>query len=164
MDKKEELSIERSTATLLSMGEAFAKEALTALIPGSALLFALIKSLTKQAASYFRDRAELRLEEFHQRLLSAESEVDLRELVTDEFSMADYYSLLNSVIEDDEDSKVAVYASLMKAIIRGGIPLANKRHFIKSIRELSSDDLKVLRELYLRVPSSICLCPQVTAF
>ena len=66
-----------------------------------------------------------------------------------EFFIEDYYSILNHILQDEEDAKIQIYAKIFKGIILDLIPLEYKIHIIKSARELKFSDFELMRRLYI---------------
>lgn len=147
---KKRQSLNRSKKSVLSLSEIAGKEALNSLIPGSGLIYSLSKLLLRHGKEFYRERTESRINDFHKALLEGTGEADIDSLMKASFSLEDYYSLLSRAVQDDEDSKVGIYAKIFHALIKKAIPEKYKLHFTKSIRELSYHDIQLIREIYIR--------------
>ena len=146
-DKDKSLTRTKKTAT--SLLELLGPEAISSLIPGGTLAYGFAKTLVNHAIQFHEDRKQSRINDFHKMLLEGTSKEDYEIFFKQEFSSEDYYSLLSSTIRDDEDAKTIFYSKIFKALIIQKIPEKYKRHFIKSIRELSYSDIEILRGMYI---------------
>lgn len=145
-EKKE--SISRSKKTVVRLVDFLAEEGMSK-IPSGTRLYKCSKILLKHAVKFFTDSRDIRIKEFHETILEGIDPDKQDNLLNKEFSIADYYSILNHILQDEEDTKIQVYAKIFKGIILGLIPLKYKIHIIKSTRELKFSDFELMRLLYI---------------
>lgn len=135
--------------TAMSIADTLAREG-CAIIPGGGIAYDSVKALVNYGKRYYEERNEKRLERFHENLLKEGSGAqESTDNLKVEFSEDDYYSLLKSMLQDEEDDKVDYYSSLMKSIISGSVSSAHKKYFIRSLKELSVDELQLMRQFYI---------------
>lgn len=161
MNKEIEQSLSRSKKSLFKFGD-FVAETAASSVPGGAPAFKLSKILVEHAHQFYKDRREQRLIDFHGKVL--EEDVKYWDSIKDkEFSIDEYYSLLNNVIQDEEDSKIEIYAKIFRLIILDKIPEKYRAHIIKSSRELKYLDFELMRIIYInekyefRAPGNITI-------
>ena len=107
-------------------------------------LVASIQARIEQTGEAMRRETEERLFEFYLRILGADASMDesvARAMMDDR----DFHALLRACAAEIEAEKVEAYAQLARGIASGAVPRGWRRHFILSLRELSSDDLERLR-------------------
>lgn len=143
-----EKSIARSKKSAIRLMDAIAEAGLS-LVPGGSGVYKFGKILVQHAKDFYHDRREERLTEFHERLLENVTEKEKEKILTVEFSIEDYYSILNQLIQDEEDRKVEIYAKVFQAILLNLIPNSYKLHMIKSIREVKYSDFDLMRRIYI---------------
>ena len=149
MKNEKEKSIVRTKKTTISLTDIVLKEGATIIIPYGAPAYELIKLLLKHAKDWYSERRSRRIEEFHEQLLDGISEECQEELFKNEFSIEEYYSILNHVVQDEEDSKNKIYSKLFQALQLNLIPAEYRLHLIKSSRELKYADFDLIRQLYI---------------
>jgi len=148
MNTNREKSLIRSKKSLVRLSDFIAESAVST-IPGGAPVYKLSKILFNHAKKFVNDRQDARLKEFHEKILK-EGDVDYLEEIKDkEFSIDEYYSLLNHVVQDEEDTKVEFYAKLFRIILSGKIPEEYRAHVIRSSSELKHSDIELLRKIYI---------------
>jgi hypothetical protein len=146
-----EKSLIRSKRSAITVAELLAKEGLTILVPGGGLVYDITKSLVQHSRSYFMDRTENRLSEFHKALFNeSQDEKIVKDFINKEFDLDDYHAILSSCIQDIENEKVSIYVNLMKGLIEQNIELDFKRHFITSCKDLTFTELCFLKEAYIK--------------
>lgn len=148
MSDNEERSIARSKQSAAKLADFLAEEA-TGLVPGGASIYKVGKLLVGHAREFYSDRREKRLEDFHRKILGEGDKNYWDDIKDKEFSFDVYYSLLNFVIQDEEEQKIDFYAKLFRLILLGKIPEKYRTHIIRSARELKFSDLELLRQLYI---------------
>lgn len=148
MSDEEDKSIARSRQSALKLADFLAEEG-AGLIPGGASIYKVGKLLFEHARKFYTDRREERLEEFHRKILVEGDQNFWEEIKNKEFSLDEYYSLLNFVVQDEEEQKIDFYAKLFRLILLGKIPEKYRTHIIRSARELKFSDLEFLKQLYI---------------
>src|SRR5437867_939136 len=142
-----EKSLTRSKRTLTSLGDIIVQGgAVGAGAPELGIVYKLIKTLVAHARAYYNDRRNDRIEDFHEKVLEGVPEDQRAEFLKAEFSVEDYYSILEKAVQDEENSKVEIYAKLFRCLIMGLIPDDYKLHLIKASRELNYSDFEFMRK------------------
>jgi hypothetical protein len=141
-------SLERRKKTATSLMKLFGKEACNVL-PGGSFLFEIGDAFIEHVWHFQKDRKKSRIEDFHKTLFKGVPEKDYESLLSEEFSIEDYYTLLSNAIQDDEDAKTKFYSNMFKALMKNQIPAEYKLHFIKAVRELSCRDIEKMQEIYI---------------
>ncbi|HLA49763.1 MAG TPA: hypothetical protein VJ000_01075 [Thermodesulfovibrionia bacterium] len=142
-------SLARSKKSFISLADVTGKEVFSSLIPGSGILYELSKILLKHGVEFYHDHVKARVEDFHRALLEGTPEEELKEFLEKPISLEDYYTFLSNAVRDDEESKIAVYSKMFKALVHGIVPQEYKLHFIKSARELTYSDIELMHKLYI---------------
>lgn len=148
MSGDKERSIARSKRSAVNLVD-FLAEGAVGLLPGGVPVYKVGKILWEHAGKFISDRREKRLEEFHRKALSEGDCSYWEEIKEKEFSIDEYYSLLNFVVQDEEEQKVDFYAKLFRLVLLGKIPEEYRTHIIRSARELKFSDIELLRQLYI---------------
>ncbi len=148
MSDEEEKSIARSKQSAVRLVDIIAEEA-AGIIPGGASTYKVGKLLFKHASDFYSDRRDKRLEKFYRKILSDGDPNYWEEIKDKEFSFDEYYSLLNFVVQDEEEQKIDFYAKLFRIILLGKIPEKYRAHVIRSARELKLSDIELLKQLYI---------------
>ena len=131
-----------STVTEIALKGAFGA------LPGGSLLFDLLKARREEMGDAMRKEAEKRLDAFYAAMLEANVSMDDRQaraLLDD----ADFHALLRACIADIEAEKVEAYTALARGIANGSIEKKTRRHFILSLRDMSVDELGLLRNAFV---------------
>jgi len=149
VDTEKEKSISRTKKSAISLADILAKEGVSIIVPGGGLAYELGKLLWNHTKTWYRDRTEARLEEFHERLLEGIPKESQEEFLKNEFSPEEYYSILNHVLQDEEDKKVGVYSRIFQGLQLNLIPDEYRLHLIKCSRELKCSDFELIRQLYI---------------
>jgi hypothetical protein len=149
MNDEKHRSIERSKKTAVSLSDIMAKEGAGLLIPGGSLAYGAIKTLVKHVRQWRTDKVEDRLFDFHEKMLRGLSGKQKEEFINKEFSIEEYYALLNHVLQDEEDDKTDVYAIIFKALQFGLIPQKYRNHVVRCCRELKYGDFELMRFIYI---------------
>ncbi|PYE33368.1 hypothetical protein DFP83_104208 [Idiomarina fontislapidosi] len=145
-------SIRRANKTTTSLAEILAAEGIRTIVPGLSISYELGKLMFNHAKQFRQDQVESRLELFHEALLSdnVESEPSLdSKFLNKQFDIDDYHLLLESCVRDIEDEKAEVYANLMRSLIDRRIMPERRRDIIQMVRELSSYEIRLLRQGYI---------------
>ncbi|ABQ27666.1 hypothetical protein [Geotalea uraniireducens] len=144
-----ETSIQRSKKSTITLAEIGVKEGLGLIVPGGSAMYEIGKVLFEHGRRYIQDRNESRIDEFNKLLLEGVPESEQDKLINNEFSIEDYCSLLSSAIADDEQVKLQYYSTLLKSVILNKINPVYKIHILKSLKELSSEDIDYAKEIYI---------------
>lgn len=143
-------SISRAKKTTIKVSDFLLREGAAALVPGGGLFYDAGKALLQHGKQYFQDRTEIRLDEFHQAILTGDfKEEQFEKFLDKEFDLDDYYAVLASCVQDIEDEKTKIYSQLMQSLIMGVIGTKIRRHFITSSKDLTFQELCFLRDLYI---------------
>ncbi len=143
-------SVARSKESVTSVLNILAKEGLNIVLPGSGALYDISSTLVKHGKSYYSDRVEERMTQFHSDFLEGNlSEDEIEKLVSKEFELDDYYAVLSSCVQDMESEKTIFYASLMRGIILTNQSSGLRKHFIIVCKDLSIYDFRLLQKLYI---------------
>lgn len=102
----------------------------------------------KKLRSYVYETNDRRLFEFHKNILIRDEELD-EAILAGELDEATYHALLQACLSDIEDEKTVPYANLTRAIVLGQITKQLRRHYIISLKEISWDQLDILRNIYV---------------
>ena len=147
---KKDKSISRTKKSTAKISDLLAREGAAALVPGGGLLYDAGKALFQHGKQYFKDRTEIRLDEFHQALLTGNfNEKEFEQFLEKEFDLDDYYSILSSCVQDIEDEKIRIYSQLMQSLILKVLDPNIRRHFITSSKSMTYQELFFLKELYI---------------
>lgn len=132
---------------LEKLGEASLKGGLS-LLAGGSFLYDLLKTQKESIRESVRKRDEERLDAFFSDLLDGESpmEPSVADALIDD---RDFHALLRACIADIEAEKMDAYAALARSITCGKIDGDWKRHFILSLKDMSSKELDYLRSAYV---------------
>lgn len=143
-------SISRAKKTTIRVSDFILREGAAALVPGGGLFYDAGKALLQHGKQYFQDRTEIRLDEFHQAILTGNfKEEEFEQFLDKDFDLEDYYAVLASCVQDIEDEKTRIYSRLMKSLILDSIEPKIRRHFITSSKDLKYDELCFLRNLFI---------------
>jgi hypothetical protein len=149
MKNQKNKSIQRSKKTAISFVDVLGKEVSSLIIPGGGIIYAGIKNLVEHVREWQKDRAEDRLFQFHDKIFRGISNKQLEDFLGKKFSINEYYSLLNHVLQDEEDQKIDIYARIFQALHMGLIPESYRKHIITCSRELKYDDFELMRLIYI---------------
>jgi len=149
MENKKTKSIQRTKKTAISFASVLGRETSSLIIPGGGLALEGIKTLVEHCREWYKDRTEGRLYEFHERILKGINNEQLKDFLEKEFSIDEYYSLLNHVLQDEEDQKIDVYARIFQALQLGLILEKYRKHIIRCCRELKYSDFNLMRLIYI---------------
>ena len=140
---------EKEIEAVTSIADTLAREGCS-LVPGGGIAYDSIKALVNYGKKYYENRNNKRLETFHKNLLIDENgKPEAIENLNKKYSADDYYSLLKSLLQDEEDEKVRFYSALMKSIINGNVNKDHKKYFIRTLKDLSCYDLDLIRKLFI---------------
>lgn len=151
-EKKEKMkssSIARSKASMISLAEAIGSRVSDLVLPGSGTAYKVAKVLIKHAWRFYRDRGNMRVEEFHEVLLRGVPDTDMGSFLEKPFSIEDYYTLLDSALHDQEEAKVPRYSKFFKALINQSIDKKYRIHLIRVLKDLTYSDLMLARNIYI---------------
>jgi hypothetical protein len=152
MDDKgnKDKSLDRNKRTLISLGDVLIQGgAAAAGTPALGAVYKLIRVLASHVKAYYNDRRDERIVDFHEQVLEGVPVDQQEDFLKAEFSVEDYYSILEKAVQDEESSKVAIYAKLFRCLILDLIPKDYKLHLLKTSRELNYSDFELMRQLYI---------------
>ncbi|GKW11378.1 hypothetical protein PEC301899_16600 [Pectobacterium carotovorum subsp. carotovorum] len=129
-------------------------------VPGGNAVYELIKLGVKQAKRYVTERQEKRIADFHSVLLKPSITGDI-ELSDAYIEVADYHALLNACLQDIEDEKTELYATLARNAVLRKISSRDLRFFCISLKEITFSDLEEMRVAY--IASNFNIVPPVGA-
>lgn len=115
--------------------------------PGASAIYELTKISLEAARDWMQIRNENRILDFHRTLLYKDQVID-QKMMDAELNTADFHALLDACVSDIEEEKTTPYANLTRSIALGLVPVAYRRHFIHSLKDLAFEHLDVLREAY----------------
>ena len=147
--KGKTMSIERSKKSFITLMDALGPEVLSTLVPGAGLVYKLSEVLITHAWEFHVDRNKDRIHEFHRALLDGTDVKDFKSFVSKQFSIEDYYTLLDSAVHDQEEAKIPIYSRFLKALIKQSVQEKYKIHLIKALKELTCSDVDLLRKIYI---------------
>lgn len=148
MDKDK--SLIRAKNSAMTLVQLLAKEGVTNIVPGGGLIYDLTQALVTHGRNYYTDQSESRLQEFHKNIINGfDEEAEFNSFINKEFNISDYNSILSACIQDIEDEKTIIYASLIKSLIRKDVTSETRKHFIITSKDLSFSELNLLKELYI---------------
>jgi hypothetical protein len=106
-----------------------------------------IKKVIEIAKDCHQHKVNERLHQFHMALLNGDNTSTFAEK---EFIIDDYTALLNLCMQDIEDEKAEIYGKFYKGLINNSeLPKENKKAMILLIKELSINDILLLKEVYI---------------
>lgn len=127
-------------------------------IPGASDAYELAKLGVTQAQAYVKQKQNQRIEDFHHMLLKQDEHWN-QDMADAYINAADYHLLLSACVQDLEDEKTELYATLTKNAALRRITPQDIRFFTLSLRELSLNDVKEMQVAYIAskyplIPSS----------
>jgi len=134
-------------ARLIKVGEIVGSLGVSAL-PVPSLVSEAAKLGLEKIFSYVRQRDEQRIIQFYRAFLYRNDLPDAAVLDA-EIEESNFHALLNACVSDIEEEKTVPYASLTRSIALGQVEPELRRHFILSLKELSWEELDLLRRIYV---------------
>lgn len=141
-------SLKRAKNSVIKLADFVAESALST-VPGGTPAYKVAKILVSHAREFFSDRRDERIEEFHRHLLSEGDKSYWEDLKDREIPISEYYALLNSVVQDEEDKKIAFYAKVFRLILLEKIEPKYRTHVVRSVRELKASDFELMKQIYI---------------
>lgn len=141
-------SIQRSFESVKSLADLLADKGLST-VTGGMPIYKVAKILITHARKYYAERTRRRFEKFHEELLEGIPREAQVEFLASKFSVEEYYSLLNHVVQDEEDKKVRSYAKLFQGLILRALAPEFRLHLIKAARELKQSEFDLIRLIYI---------------
>lgn len=120
--------------------------ALAEMFPGLDKSVALIKYLRE----FHNDQKTIRISRYCEALVdctSAEDYTTANELATD----IEFADLLQACVSDSDSNKTEAYAQLTVTLKFGSLDKEYRRHFVLSLKQLSYEDLELLRLAYVAI-------------
>lgn len=117
-------------------------------IPGANTVYELIRLSAQELEKYIVEQQQRKIIDFHKHLLESNSSEDTSR--TDTYiEIADFHVLLNTCLQDTEDEKTKLYATLAQNAIYKKLSSKNLRFFCISLKEMSYDHLEEMRHAYI---------------
>jgi len=132
---------------LIKITEIVGKVGLSA-VPIPPLVSEVAKLGLEKIFSYVRQRDEQRILEFYRAFLYR-SELPDEDILNAEIEESNFHALLNACVSDIEEEKTVPYANLTRSIALGRVSPELRRHFILTLRDLSWEELDLLRRIYV---------------
>ena len=146
-DNKKAARFRKSATTIADL---LSKEGASLVVPLGGIIYEATKALVNHGRSYFKDRTENRIKDFHAALIDGNAnDAGFESFINKAFDLDDYYAVLSSCTQDIENEKVENYSNLMTFLIKSDIEADLRRHFIKSCKELTFSELQFLRNIYI---------------
>jgi hypothetical protein len=134
-------------ATVIKVVEIVGKVGLSA-VPIPPLVSEVAKLGLDKIFSYVRQRDEQRILEFYRAFLYRD-ELPSEDILNAEIEESNFHALLNACVSDIEEEKTVPYANLTRSIALGLVEPELRRHFILSLKDLSWEELDLLRRIYV---------------
>jgi hypothetical protein len=128
----------------LRLAELLGAEAAEIIIPGGKLTSKAIGVLAGHMSGYVAARRQARLEAFHERLLEGADPALVGQM---QFDADEYYAILASVLADEEEEKIGIYALLMRYLVDASDERRLRVHLLKSFRSLAAGDFDLLERI-----------------
>ncbi|WP_429581397.1 hypothetical protein [Pseudomonas frederiksbergensis] len=123
-------------------------------VPVPPLVSEVAKLGLEKIFSYVRQRDEQRILEFYRAFLYRD-ELSDKDILDAEIEESNFHALLNACVSDIEGEKTVPYANLTRSIALGQVEPELRRHFILSLRDLSWEELDLLRRIYVVTKHSV---------
>ncbi|MBJ7222728.1 MULTISPECIES: hypothetical protein [unclassified Brenneria] len=117
-------------------------------VPRGNTTYELAKLGIKQAKRYVTERQEKRIVDFHAKLLKPNTTGDSG-LSDACIEAVDYHALLNACLQDIEDEKTELYATLAWNAAFRNLSSIDLRFFCFSLSEMTFNDLEEMRVAYI---------------
>jgi len=127
---------------------AIALKGLIEALPGGSVLHDLLQARQKEIAEAVAAERQRRLDTFWAEMLSAPATMDEQQARA-LLDSADFHSLLRACLTDIEDEKLREYANMACSLATGTIGTGSRRHFILCLRDLSAEELALLKGAYV---------------
>jgi hypothetical protein len=131
----------------IKVGEIVGKVGLSAL-PVPSFVSEAAKLGLEKIFSYVRQRDEQRILQFYRAFLYRDDLPDAAVLDA-EIEESNFHALLSACVSDIEEEKTMPYANLTRSIALGQVEPELRRHFILSLKDLSWEELDLLRRIYV---------------
>lgn len=132
---------------LIKITEIVGKVGLSA-VPIPPLVSEVAKLGLEKIFSYVRQRDEQRILEFYRAFLYRKELPD-EDILEAEIEESNFHALLNACVSDIEEEKTVPYANITRSIALGRVSPELRRHFILTLRDLSWEELDLLRRIYV---------------
>lgn len=148
IEKYKDKSFERTKITFKNIIDSALRETCST-VPLGGIGYDWIKVLINHALKYREDQNQERIENFHHAIFQGVDASEKQQILECDFSMKDYIQILSYVVRDDENEKMDVYARIFKALQNNAIPQNYRNHFLRSSRELLTDDIEFMRKVFI---------------
>jgi hypothetical protein len=146
MSDSQKLQAGLAKKSLISLIRILGKE-VVGKIPGGVIAWDVVEALYNRAYEYRQDHDKQRIAEFAERVIAGLTAEEDQQLLEREFSLDDYYVLLASFSQEEENEKTPIYARLFCVLVKGQIAGDISRHSIHVVRQMSSIEVKLLRQI-----------------
>ena len=117
-------------------------------LPGGSVLYDLLQARRKEVAEAIAAEQSRRLDAFYSEMLHAPNTMD-ESTASAMLDSADFQALLRACVADIEAEKLSLYAVMACSIASGSVPKPSRRHFVLCLRDLSADELALLRGAFV---------------
>jgi len=149
-EKNKKKSLERSKTTSTSLAKTFLSAGINFSFGGMPV-YQVAEAGYKHLVKYSQDRNRDRVTDFCKRILEGNlTEDEKKKVLEGEISEHDYYTLLNHVIQDEEDEKTEVYARIYIKLVLGTMESDQKAILLRTVKDLTMYDIKLLRALFIK--------------
>ncbi|PTS92701.1 hypothetical protein [Pseudomonas sp. HMWF006] len=132
---------------LIKIAEVVGKVGVSA-VPIPPLVSEVAKLGLEKIFAYVRQRDEQRILEFYRAFLYR-NELPGADILEAEIEESNFHALLNACVSDIEEEKTVPYANLTRSIALGRVSPELRRHFILTLKDLSWEELDLLRRIYV---------------
>lgn len=140
-------------ASMIKIVEIVGKVGLS-VVPIPPLVSEVAKLGLEKIFGYVRQRDEQRILEFYRAFLYRD-EHPSEDILNAEIEESNFHALLNACVSDIEEEKTVPYANLTRSIALGFVESELRRHFILSLKDLSWEELDLLRRIYVVTKFSV---------
>lgn len=112
-------------------------------------LFDLLKERTDRMRASIQREQEERLAKFYSDMFDAESPALDEQVAQALLDDADFHAIVRACLADIENEKTEAYATMARNIATHAVEKQWRRHFIFALRDLSAEELEILRNAYI---------------
>jgi len=116
--------------------------------PGAGALIDMGKLTVSSIAGWVRSHNERKIKEFYNEFIR-EDDLNVPTLKKQEISELDFYAILAACINDIEEEKTLLYATLARSLGLRRVSNAEKRFFIVALKDLDLGDIERMRRSYI---------------
>lgn len=149
MDSKSK-SITRSKKTFIKFIDILAEGGISLVNPILAIPYKGTKLLLEHGRNFYKERTDARIQDFHEKLLGdGEDGYSFQEILDKPISLDDYYALLSTAVQDNEELKIEFYANLLRSLFFQQVPQEYKFYLMKATKDLTFDEIELVRQIYI---------------